>query len=53
MEFVSKVKTVGKTIVKDKRFWALVAVALAGFGTGVLPVEAVTTVGCALVGGCL
>lgn len=50
---MEKVKTVVKAVLKDKRFWGLVAVAVATAGASFVPAGTIEAVGCALAGGCL
>ncbi|UCR91156.1 hypothetical protein [Ralstonia phage RpT1] len=50
---MDKVKTVVKAVLRDKRFWGLVAVALAGLGVTVVPAGTLEAIGCAVAGGCV
>ncbi|AJT60798.1 hypothetical protein [Ralstonia phage phiITL-1] len=50
---MEKVKSVVKAVLKDKRFWGLVAVAVAALGVSVVPAGTIEAVGCALAGGCV
>ncbi|WAX26276.1 hypothetical protein [Ralstonia phage p2106] len=50
---MDKVKTVVKAVLRDRRFWGLVAVAVAAVGVSVVPAGTIEAVGCALAGGCV
>lgn len=50
---MEKVKAVVRVVLKDKRFWSLVAMAVASFGFSVVPAGTIEAVGCALAGGCV